>query len=138
MKNQNFIITAMLLLSSSNSLEFKSLAIIKLRIFTALYNTDFNEFCIVLTTNTFLCKIQWLLIHILDAVSIRATTPAVLPVIDSAPSVQTSVHVPTNMVVYNKIDRKSKKSLPVFVLQFICRVTFLPQIQHHKHTGRKQ
>jgi hypothetical protein len=80
----------MSLQSSLKSLEFKGRALKKLTICTAFSNTDFNKFDIPLTANACLCKIQWLLLHILDTGFIRATKPTVIPVIDFAPSLQIS------------------------------------------------
>jgi hypothetical protein len=83
----------MSLQSSLKSLEFKGHAFIKLTICTTLSKTDFSEFGILLSASACLCKIQWLLIHILDTVFIRAMTPTVFPVIDFAPSAQTLIHM---------------------------------------------
>jgi hypothetical protein len=73
---------------SLKSLEFKGHALIKLTICTALSNTDFNEFGILVTANACKWKMQWLLVHISDTVFIQAMTPTVFPVIDFAQSVQ--------------------------------------------------
>jgi hypothetical protein len=82
----------MSLQSSLKSLELKGRAFIKL-IRTALSNTDFSQFGVLLTANACLCKMQWLLVHFLGTVFIRVTTPTVFPVIDFVPSVQISIHL---------------------------------------------
>jgi hypothetical protein len=66
MKNQSFILTTLFIAEQFRKSGIRSHALIKLTISAALSDTDFNEFGILLTANACLCKMQWLLIRILD------------------------------------------------------------------------
>lgn len=74
-------------------MQFKGCTLTKSTICTALSNTDFSEFGILLTTNTCMQNAMAILLHILDTVFIEAMIHTVLSVTGIIPSVQTSIHL---------------------------------------------
>jgi hypothetical protein len=92
-KNQSFITTLHIIADQFKLSGIERPSLKNIRTLSALPNIDFNECVILLTTRVCQCNMQWLLLHILDAVFIQAKAPAVFPTFDCALSVQISTQL---------------------------------------------
>ena len=89
-------------------------------------NRDFNKDGIILTDNTCHHTMQWLPVHILDAVFIQAITSTVFPVIGITLSVQTSAHL---QITANKM----QLFLSLFIFTDALHVSDGSSAHHQEH-----